>query len=176
MKRVNVVGTSGSGKSTVSRAIAQKLGYAYVELDALYWGKNWSEPSDEVLFERLRHAIDRDTWVLDGNYSRSIPIKWAKVTHVVWVDYPFALTLAQAVSRAFRRSLFKTELWPDTNNRESFRKSFLSRNSIIFWTVKTYRKNRAQYEALMRDPRYLHIEFIRLRSRSATRRFLASIA
>ncbi len=176
MERINVVGTSGSGKSTVARAISEKLGYPYVEFDALYWGKNWSEPSDEILFNRLRQALDCENWVLDGNYSRSIPIKWARVTHVVWVDYSITRTLAQAISRAFVRSYRRQELWTGTGNRESFRKSFMSRDSIILWTLKTYRKNRHQYEMLMQDPKYLHVNFIRLRSRRETRQFLESIS
>lgn len=43
-------------------------------------------------------------WVLDGNYNRTRPVKWRDVDRVVWVDYGFARTLYQAVTRAFRRA------------------------------------------------------------------------
>ena len=48
--RFNVVGSSGSGKSTIARAIAQALQIPYVELDALFWKRGWQEsPDDELL-------------------------------------------------------------------------------------------------------------------------------
>src|SRR5438093_8405952 len=37
MRRVSVVGGSGSGKTTTGRAIADRLGVPFVETDALHW-------------------------------------------------------------------------------------------------------------------------------------------
>ena len=51
-----------------------------------------------------------------------------------------------------------------TGNRESFRRSFCSRESIILWTLKTWRQNRRRYLADMQDPQYRHIRFVRVRS------------
>ena len=162
--RFNVVGTSSRGKSTVSKMISEKLSIPYIELDALFWGPGWSESSDEELFKSLSEKIAGDGWVLDGNYTRTIPIKWKNVEVVVWIDLPFIKTLFQAIKRAFLRSLKKEELWPNTDNRESFRKSFLSKDSIIIWTIKTYNKVKRQYEALMNEDKYSHIRFVRLQS------------
>ena len=53
MKKINVVGTSGSGKSTVSKLLAAKLNYPYIEMDAVYWKADWQEPSDEEFIAKL---------------------------------------------------------------------------------------------------------------------------
>jgi adenylate kinase family enzyme len=37
MRRVAVIGGTGSGKTTVSRRLAQRLDVQHVELDALFW-------------------------------------------------------------------------------------------------------------------------------------------
>jgi adenylate kinase family enzyme len=37
-----VAGTSSSGKTTLARALAEKLDYAHIELDALHWGRGGS--------------------------------------------------------------------------------------------------------------------------------------
>jgi hypothetical protein len=58
---------------------------------------------------------------------------------------------------------------------ETFRKSFFSRESIILWTLKTFRKNRRQYEALLRDPAWQHVRFVRLRSPQQTEVFLSDL-
>ena len=133
--RINVIGTSGSGKSTFARKLSEGLGYPYIEMDQVFWGPNWHWPPDEVFFENLRQALGGNQWVLDGNYTRTIPIKWERVEMVVWLDYSFPLTLFQAVKRALKRSITQEELWEGTGNRESFRKSFFSKDSIILWTI-----------------------------------------
>ncbi len=93
---------------------------------------------------------------------------------VVWVDYGFARTVRQALRRAITRAWRKEELWPGTGNRESFRQSFFSRESIIVWTLKTWRTNRARYEADLVNPAFAHIRFVRLRSPRQVEAFLAN--
>ena len=72
--RVNVKGISGSGKSTFSRELADRLGVPYLEIDAIHHGPNWTEASAEELQARIRKfmARARDGWVIDGNYARKI--------------------------------------------------------------------------------------------------------
>jgi adenylate kinase family enzyme len=170
--RINVVGTSGTGKSTFARKLSDQLGYPYIEMDKLFWGLNWHWPDDEVFFERLRKEISTDKWVLDGNYTRTLPIKWDRVEMVIWLDYSFSLTLWQAVQRAFLRALSGKEIWEGTGNKESFRKSFFSKDSIILWTIKTHHSVRSKYESYLADPRYSHIKFVRLKSRKDAQVFL----
>lgn len=162
MNKINIIGTSGSGKSTIARALSEKLNCPYVELDDIFWKPNWGESTDEELFRNLKQALDHPRWVLDGNYTRTIPIKWADADTVIWLDFSFARTLYQAVTRAFMRSLTKQEIC--SGNTETFRKSFFSRDSVILWTLKTYQSNRVRNLKLMENPDYGHINFIRLTS------------
>lgn len=174
--RINVIGTSGSGKSTLAKRLAGKLNVPYIEMDVLYWRTNWQGTPDEELFARLEQLLAQPGWVLDGNYNRSRDIKWRNVDIVVWVDYGFWRTLRQALLRAIRRAWHRHELWPGTGNYETFRRSFLSRKSIILWTLKTWRTNRARYEADLADPRYQHVRFVRLTSPRQANEFLATLA
>ena len=113
--------------------------------------------------------------MLDGNYNRSRPVKWRNVDLVVWVDYGFARTLRQAICRAISRASSGQELWPGTGNRESFRRAFLSRDSIIWWTLKTWKNNRQRYQSDMTDPAYRHIRFVRLRHPRQTEDFIRQL-
>lgn len=175
--KINIVGTSGSGKSTLSRRLAQRLNVPCIEMDRLYWRADWQGTPDNELYARLEQALAASPgWVLDGNYNRSRPVKWRHVDLVVWLDYGFGRTLRQAVGRAVSRAWHKKEIWPGTGNRESFRRSFFSRESIIWWTMKTWRANRRRYLADMHNPEYAHIRFIRLRNRRETEAFIASLS
>ncbi len=171
--KINVIGTSGSGKTTLARRLAEHLNVPYIEMDALYWRPDWQGISDEELVALLSEKLNATPgWVLDGNYNRTRGVKWQHVDMVVWVDYGFFRTLRQAVWRALKRAWHKEELWPGTGNRESFRQSFFSRESIILWTLKTWRSNRARYEADLPNPDFAHIRFVRLRSPRQTEAFV----
>ena len=67
-RRVHVIGTSGSGKTTVAGDIADKLGIRHIELDAIHWQSGWTELPDEEFIEQVSEAIHEDAWVIDGNY------------------------------------------------------------------------------------------------------------
>ena len=71
------------------------------------------------------------------------------------------------------RSARREELWQ--GNRESFRRSFASSESILLWFLRTFRRRRRQYEAAMADPANAHLTFVRLRSPRAAARWLAAI-
>ncbi|CAI0724137.1 topology modulation protein [Serratia entomophila] len=174
--KINVVGTSGSGKSTLARKLAEKLAVPYLEMDRLYWRPGWQGTPDEAFLQRVAEALAGagEGWVLDGNYTRTRAIKWREIDWVVWVDYSFGRTLFQAVRRAFWRAATRAELWPGTGNRESFRRSFFSRDSIILWTFRTYRQNRVKYLAEMAQADG-NIRFIRLRSPRQAAAFLQDL-
>ncbi|MGE4133077.1 MAG: adenylate kinase [Bdellovibrionales bacterium] len=144
-------------------------------MDRIFWGPNWYWPPDEEFFEKLEKALQRDSWVLDGNYTRSLPIKWKSVEVVVWLDYPFGITVFRAVRRAIRRSLSGEEIWEGTGNRETFRKSFFSKDSIIWWTLKTYHQVKRKYKKMMVDPQFSHIRFVRIKSDAEADRFLREL-
>lgn len=97
--KINVVGTSGSGKSTLARQLAERFGVPYIEMDRLYWRPEWQGTPDDEFQTRLEQALAEagEGWVLDGNYSRTQPIKWREVDYILWLDYGFCRTLWQAV-------------------------------------------------------------------------------
>jgi adenylate kinase family enzyme len=171
-QRINVIGTSGSGKTTFARRLAQALGLPYYEMDALFWKSGWREVSDDEFFEKVEEITARPAWVLDGNYAKTQPIKWKRVEQVVWIDPPFLRTVCRVTARTIRRGFTREELWPGTGNRESLAQAFLSRKSIIWWAIRQHPRHGAKYPALMASSEYAHISFVRLRSDAQVQRFL----
>lgn len=165
MKRINVIGTSGSGKSTVAKQLSNALKLPHIEMDQIIWSKSWTMLEGEPLLNKLKSKLADDKWVLDGNYSKTVPVKWRDVQMVVWLDLPFILTLYQAISRSILRIIKGKEIWKGSECYETFRKSFFSRDSPILWTITSYRQIRLSYEKIMEDDDFSHIEFVRLRSR-----------
>ena len=170
-KRINVVGTSGSGKTTFARKLANRLNLPYYELDQVFWKAGWQESSDDELLARVREITSKQEWVLDGNYSRTIPEKWKHVQLVVWLDLSFLRTILQVTRRVFQRAISREELWPGTGNRETFTSAFFSKKSIIWWAITTHRSNRRRYDSMMRAPQYAYITFVRLRTAGEVKAF-----
>jgi adenylate kinase family enzyme len=146
MDRIMVVGTSCAGKTTLARQIADALGVPHIELDALHWGPGWTEcPTDEFR-EAVRSRVSEDRWVVDGNYSKVSDIVLERATDAVWLNYSFPVVFGRALSRTCRRVITGEELFG--GNRETFRNAFLSRDSIPWWVVRTYRWRRRHYREL----------------------------
>jgi adenylate kinase family enzyme len=172
-RRINVVGTCGCGKTTVARAIAERLNVPHIELDALFWKADWGETPDEELLPRVDRETDRPAWVLDGNYSRTRGIVWPKADTIVWLDYSFPRVFGQLLRRTIRRAVTREPMWDGC--RESFRISFLSRDSILLWCLQTYWKRRRNYPGVLARPEHAHLHIVRLRSRRETARFIAGL-
>lgn len=100
-------------------------------------------------------------WVVHGNYSKVQDLILSRAEIVIWLDYPLPLILWRVTKRAILRIVTQEVLW--AGNRETVRQTFFSKDSIILWALRTYKRRRRQYEELMRDPRYQHLKFIRVR-------------
>jgi adenylate kinase family enzyme len=172
-RRINVVGTTGSGKTTTARQTACRLRLPHVELDALHWDPNWTEAPLAIFRERIAQALAGDAWVVDGNYSKARDLIWSRVELVVWLDYPLAVIMRQLVWRTLRRTLLREELW--NGNRERFRDALFACDSILWWALTTHRRRRAQYQALFAQPAYAGLAVVRLPSPRATRDWLARL-
>ena len=113
--------------------------------------------------------------MLDGNYDRTRSIKWSRATLVIWLDYSLPLAFSRVVRRTIRRSITRNELWPGTNNRESFAKMF-SPSSVVLWTLTQHARQRRRNAAAMHTDEWSHLQFVRLRSPKAAQNYLAEIA
>jgi adenylate kinase family enzyme len=110
MDRVLVIGSGGSGKSTVAKAIASRLGLPLIHLDALYWHPGWRATENSAWDAVVRELIDAPAWVIDGNYGRTLDIRLARCDTVVFLDLPRAVCLWRALKR---RIVFRGRPRPD---------------------------------------------------------------
>jgi adenylate kinase family enzyme len=174
MQRVNVIGGSGSGKTSVGRALASKLGVPFVEIDELHWRyPNWRLPSEGELRALIDSATRGDRWVVDGSYGSVRDIVWARADTVVWLDTPFGQRFARVLTRTIRRSFTGEVLWGA--QRESLRNAFLSRDSLLLFMIRTERRRVRLYREWLARPEYAHLKLIRLRSQNEIDDWLSRI-
>ena len=177
MRRISVVGSSGSGKTTVARAIVQKLGYPHLELDSVYHQPNWTPVPDDEFRAVAMEFSSQDRWVIDGNYTTAgvIDLVWQRADTVVWLNPPKRTVMRQVTWRAISRATTGRELW--NGNRERWPNLFrwAPEDNIIRWAWTSFDDTRERYETRMNDPAWAHLDFVRLRSRSEVESFLDSL-
>jgi adenylate kinase family enzyme len=172
MQRIAIVGATGSGKSTLGRALAAKLGHPVIELDDLHWRPGWQPAPPEEFVHAIEKAIAGDKWLLVGNYeARARPLVWPRADTVIWLDYSFPRTFWQLSRRCAARIVDRKPIC--NGNYETLRILF-SRKSIIVWLFQSYWNKRREISGAIAGNAYPHIRFIRLKSPQETREFLAS--
>ncbi|HYM70798.1 MAG TPA: adenylate kinase [bacterium] len=172
LQRIVVIGTSGSGKTSLSRELSRRLGIPHIELDALHWGPGWTETPTDVFRARVSRALERTAWVVDGNYAKARDIVWPVADTIVWLDFPLTVVLRQVFLRTLRRMIVREELLH--GNREQLRTA-VSRDSIILWALRTHGRHRREYTSVLDGPEYGHLAVVRLRSPQQARLWLSTV-
>lgn len=99
MKKVMVIGCPGAGKSTFSREL-----YKLTKLPLYYLDMLWHKPdrttiSNEEFEGKLNEIIKKDSWIIDGNYNRTLEARMKVCDTVFFLDYPLEICLAGVESR-----------------------------------------------------------------------------
>jgi len=128
------------------------LGVPLIELDAIFHSRpDWNDIPVEEFRERLGRALDEavDGWVADGNYHSMVgDVLLPRAELALWLRLPFRVVYPRLVRRTLRRMATNEVLWGV--NRESFRKGFLSRESILLWGITNWRRHRQTTRAQLR--------------------------
>ena len=173
MRRVNVIGTSCAGKSTLAAQVGAALDLRHIELDALHWEPGWVEVDDAVFRRRVAAAIEADGWVVDGNYAMARDILWSRIDTIVWLDYDLPLVLWRAIVRTVRRSIRGETCC--NGNRESILRA-CSKDSIIWWIISTHQQRRREFQKVLPAMEERGCQVVILRSPGEARVWLASVA
>lgn len=121
MRRILVIGSGGSGKTTVAREIAARTGLPLIHLDQLFWHPGWMPTPDDEWDRQIRELIVQDRWIMDGNYGRTLPMRLAAADTVVFLDIPRAVCIWRILKRQLRhRGRSRPDVAPGCPERMSW--------------------------------------------------------
>ncbi len=175
-KRIGVIGSTSSGKSTLAKRLADQYGYDFIELDALHWEPKWQEAPLETFRERVRNNLRQSPgWVVAGNYHVVRDLIWSQAEAIIWLDYSLPRIFWRLTRRTFTRWWTQEELW--NGNREPLVRHFMvwSDESLYRWLFKTYWRRKREYPELLALPEHQHLKLIHFKHPKETEAWLAGL-
>lgn len=102
-RRIVIFGRSGSGKSTFAMKLGKNLKLPVYHLDKYFFLENWVPRNYEEFLKIQKCLVKNDSWIIDGNNSKSLEIRYKKADLVLYFNYPRFL----CYWRVFKRLFFK---------------------------------------------------------------------
>ena len=166
LTRIIIIGCPGSGKTTLSKKLSDKLRLPLVHLDQLGWRGKWEmtpkEEFDRLLFEELI----KPQWIIEGNYNRTIPDRLLYCDTVIYLDFP-ALTCFFGVLKRVIKGYGKVRSDMGGNCTERIDFSFLK---YVLGFNKSHRKD---YYTMLNSQK--NIKLILLKNRRQAAEFLRKL-
>jgi adenylate kinase family enzyme len=164
MRKVLVIGSGGSGKSTFAGHLGQLLKIDVIHLDSFYWQPGWVETPKAEWLKTVEALTQRDSWVMDGNYSGTLELRVRACDTVIFLDLPRSLCLWRVSKRLF---LYWNKRRPDMAEgcREKLNLEFLR------WILAYPKRTRPKVLEMLRQNSQGR-KIIRLRSQAEVEKFL----
>ncbi len=141
-RHIVVWGATGSGKTTFTSGIGRVLGLTVVQLDAIRHERGWDSTDWPDFRERLVEALDGSPqgWITDGSYSPISDVYLSRCDTVIWLHLPWRTSFWRLLKRTITRAWTREPLYNlTTGPRESWRLSFFSGHSILWWSISHHR-------------------------------------
>ena len=122
-RKIIVIGCPGAGKSTFARKLHDVTGMPLYYLDMIFHNPDKTTIDKDEFDRKLQKIIARDQWIIDGNYTRTMPLRIEAAEQVFFFDLP----LEECLDGAEKRVGIKREDLPWTEDRldETFRQYIL---------------------------------------------------
>ena len=167
MERIIIIGCGGSGKSTLARKMGEKTGLPVVYLDQIWWSPgNWQHLEREEFDKLLQVELEKEKWIMDGNFDRTVEMRLPRADVVIYLDFPFAVCFFGWLKRVIRNwGRTREDMGPGC--AEHFDPEFVK------WLWEFNRTKRAKYYSLLGEQKDKTVHIFK--NRSQVRKFLQSL-
>ncbi|MDR4889736.1 topology modulation protein [Fredinandcohnia sp. QZ13] len=138
MKKIMVIGVSaGVGKSTFAQKLGEKTGIDVYHLDSFYWKPGWVEASHEEFKTAQEEILTKDSWIIDGNYSKTFELRANQADTIIYLELPRYQCLYRVFKRYFK---YIGKKRPDLGCTEKIDREFIK----FIWTTYKPRIHKMQ--------------------------------
>ena len=167
LQKVLVIGSGGAGKTTLSKELAARTGLPLIHLDRHFWRSGWVPTPDDEWDALILELIQRDAWIMDGNYGRTLAQRLAAADTIIYLDVPPLLSLWRIMKRRWQnRGRERDDVAPGCPEQLSWQ--------FVHW-VWTFRRLRRPGLLRQLDQSASSKRVVILRNSAEVRRFLDSV-
>jgi adenylate kinase family enzyme len=166
MRKVLIIGPGGAGKSTLAGELGRLLGIEVLHLDKFYWQPDWIEPPKSEWLKTVEALLQRESWIMDGNYSGTLDIRIGMCDTVIFLDMTRGLCLWRILKRAL---MYRNQSRPDMAEGCPERLSL----EFLIWVWNYPRRSKPKIVRLLESNPGKNIVWIR--SQSEMTSFLAHV-
>jgi len=112
MKRIMIIGSGGSGKSTLANQLGRILEIPIHHLDFYFWKPGWIPTSDDEWDKFQENLIQKESWIIDGNYGRTLDIRMKRAEVIILLDFSRWITVYRVIKRRIK---YHGKTRPDLN-------------------------------------------------------------
>jgi len=152
MKRLAIIGSPGSGKTTLSNHLGKKLSLPVIHLDLHFWHKNWQPKNIEKWPQMVEELTSQEKWIIDGDYFNTMDIRLEAADTIVFLNLPLRVCLWRIIKRMLLSHGKVRSDMPD-DCKEKFSWQFFSffkfvldyhrrKKSIILGKLKNYQNKK----------------------------------
>ena len=152
MKRILVIGCPGAGKTYFSKALAKKLSLPIVHMDNLYWREDKTSISTDELKAKLQPYLEKEEWIIDGNYHKALEMRLPYATDVFVLDLPRTECIQGILDRIDQP---RDDIpWIEREDDAT---------ELIAWTADYGFRTKDEEMALLEKNKHLHVHIIKSR-------------
>jgi adenylate kinase family enzyme len=147
--RILIVGSYGSGKTTLGKRLSGELNIPHYEMDSLFWGPHWTEVSLESFRGQVAEIALRDSWIVEGHFTKIRDLVLPRSEAILWIDVPLRVAATRLLKRTAFHWLAKDKLW--NGNQETLGR-LCGREAVLWRLYKDYGNRREEFRRLENDP------------------------
>lgn len=103
MKRIMIFGRPGNGKSTFANRLSKTLSLPVYHLDKYFFESSWRERDTKEFIDIQKNLVSREAWIIDGNSTKTLEIRWSKADVVIYLDLPKWICIYRIIKRIFTK-------------------------------------------------------------------------
>ena len=149
MKRILVIGCPGSGKSYFSKRLGKILSLPVIHMDNLYWKKDKTSISREELENKLIPHLEKDAWIIDGNYHNTLKMRVKYATDVFFLD----VSREECIQGMLERIDQERDDIPWVETKEDA-------EELIAWTEDYEKRTKEEEKALLAQNKHIKVHTI----------------
>ncbi len=133
MKRICIIGGSGTGKTTLAKNLGKQLNLPVYYIDGIHHLKNWEIRDKDERDKIILEIINKDKWIIDGTYKSTLKQRLEKADYVIYLDYSTFAQIRGILGRFVKKHGKEKEEIPGCKEKMSW---------DFFWWVVNWRKNK----------------------------------